>query len=86
MSLINKQNCKALALEYAKEHCPHKTRISGEFIGELEKMVDLCVEAMVKDNTSGDSMTLVKTEWSERQLKKADNEWREQKEAEDEHE
>jgi hypothetical protein len=49
MSYLNKQNVKARALEVAQHYAPHKVRYSPRFTEQLEKLVDIVLIQMVKD-------------------------------------
>jgi hypothetical protein len=65
MSHLNKQNCKALALDLAKKHHPEKTRISSDFIDQLDTLVQHIIEAMVRDNDQP-TKTLMRCDWADR--------------------
>lgn len=70
MSLINKQNIKALALEIAKTYDPEKTRIGAEFITQIEDLVGCVVVQQVIDQISS-AKTLTSTEWGDQTIRKA---------------
>lgn len=86
MSLLNKKECKEVALKYAEEHQPHKTRVSADFIRQLDELVDHIVEAMVRDNDC-DAKTLNSCDWATTAIKKGkkfrDNKNEEEDEPED---
>ena len=62
MSLLNKQNIKQLALEAAKTENPDKTRISGDFISQLEDVV-ACVTIQMVRSQPIKGMTMKDTDW-----------------------
>jgi len=70
MSLLNKQNVKALALEIAKTYHPDKTRISGEFIAQLENLVGCIVVQQVCDQVVT-GKTLNSTDWGDAAIRQA---------------
>ena len=63
MSLLNKQNVKALAKESAKKyHNKEKVQISADFLEQIEKLVEAVVvtNAIRQDDLAG---TLRQTKW-----------------------
>lgn len=70
MSLLNKQNVKALALDIATTYHPDKTRISAEFIAQLEDLVACVVVQQVTSQAWG-GKTLIKTDWGDASIRKA---------------
>lgn len=71
MSLLNKQNIKARALEVATEYAPHKTRFSPRFAQDLEQIVDAVIITMIKDQQHTQAQTLVECEWSHEVIQQA---------------
>lgn len=69
--LINKKYTKEAALEFAKQHHPEKTRVSSDFINQVNKVMEHVIEAMVRDNDQS-GMTLTKCDWADRQIRKGE--------------
>ena len=68
MSLINKQNVKALAKEIGqKTHGKDKLQVSADFFVQIEKLVEAVVisNAIKQDNLAG---TLRQTSWGKERL------------------
>lgn len=70
MSLLNKQNIKGLALEVATHYDPEKTRISQDFIKQLEDIVTVIVIQQVNGQDYY-GMTLKDTEWGSKVIAQA---------------
>ena len=70
MSLLNKQNIKQMALEAAKTYDPEKTRISKEFIEQLEDLV-ACVTIQQVLGQEYTGMTLKATDWGNDAIQQA---------------
>ena len=66
MSLLNKQNIKARALEVAQHYAPHKVRFSPRFTQQLEQVVDATVIAMVRDQKSDTRQGIYECQWGEK--------------------
>jgi hypothetical protein len=71
MSLLNKQNIKARALEVAQHYAPHKVRFSPRFTQDLEKVVDAVVVSMVRGQKHDQRQGLYECEWSQSVIKQA---------------
>lgn len=70
MSLLNKQNIKQLALEAAQQYDPEKTRISQDFINQLEDLVAIVTIQQVRSQDFT-GMTLKDTEWGTAAIQQA---------------
>ena len=70
MSLLNKQNTKALALELAETYHPDKTRISGDFIAQLEDLVT-CIVIQQVCSQALKGKTLNATDWGDAAIRQA---------------
>ena len=71
MSLINKQNVKALAKEIGqKVHDKDKLQVSADFFAQIEQLVEAVVisNAIKQDKLAG---TLRKTSWGSSRLREA---------------
>lgn len=66
MSLLNKQNIKARALEVAQHYAPHKVRFSPRFTQQLEQVVDATLIAMVRDQKSDTRQGIRECQWAEK--------------------
>jgi len=66
MSLLNKQNIKARALEVAQHYAPHKVRFSPRFTQQLEQVVDATLIAMVADQRSDTRQGIRECQWAEK--------------------
>ena len=66
MSLLNKQNIKARALEVAQHYAPHKVRFSPRFTQQLEQVVDATLIAMVRDQKSDTRQGIYECQWAEK--------------------
>lgn len=72
MSLLNKQNVKARAIEVAQHYAPHKVRYSPRFTQQLEKVVDATVVQMVRDQQLDKRQGLYDCEWAEKAIHQAE--------------
>ena len=70
MSLLNKQNIKALALDIATTYHPDKTRISGDFLRQLEDLVG-CVVVQQVCSQAVKGKTLNETDWADAAIRQA---------------
>ena len=70
MSLLNKQNVKALALDIAKTYHPDKTRISGDFIKQLEDLLG-CIVVQQVCSQALKGKTLNETDWGDAAIRQA---------------
>ena len=70
MSLLNKQNVKALALDLAETYHPDKTRISGDFIAQLEDLVG-CIVVHQVCSQALKGKTLNSTDWGDAAIRQA---------------
>ena len=62
MSLLNKKNVKELALFAAEKYDPEKTRISADYIKQIENIV-ACVTVEMVRQQGYTGMTLKDTDW-----------------------
>ena len=72
MSYLNKQNVKARALEVAQYYAPHKVRYSPRFTNQLEKLVDLVLVQMVKDQKEDQRQGIYESDWATDRIEDAD--------------
>jgi len=70
MSLLNKKSVKELALQVAETYDPEKTRISADFIRQLENVVACVTIEMVRQQPY-EGMTLKDTDWGEAVINQA---------------
>lgn len=70
MSLLNKQNVKKLALEIAETYHPDKTRISGDFMKQLENLVG-CIVVQQVCSQALKGKTLGETDWADAAIRQA---------------
>lgn len=70
MSLLNKQNIKALALDVATTYDPEKTRVSMDFIKQLEDIVAAVVIQQVRGQDFTGA-TLKDTDWGDKVINNA---------------
>ena len=70
MSLLNKKNVKELALEIAETYHPDKTRISGDFIAQLEDLVG-CIVVQQVCSQAYNGKTLKDTDWGDAAIRQA---------------
>jgi hypothetical protein len=71
MSILNKQNIKARAIEVAQHYAPHKVRYSPRFTQQLEKVVDAALIQMVKDQQLDKRQGLYDCPWAQNQIDRA---------------
>ena len=72
MSYLNKQNVKARALEVAQHYAPHKVRYSPRFTEQLEKLVDIVLIQMVKDQKEDQRQGIFECNWATEKINEAD--------------
>lgn len=70
MSLLNIKNTKELALQIAETYQPDKTRISQDFLKQLENVVSCVVIEMVRSQPVA-GKTLKDTDWGEKVVNNA---------------
>ena len=70
MSLLNKKNVKELALDLAETYHPDKTRISGDFIAQLEDLVG-CIVVQQVCSQAYNGKTLKDTDWGDAAIRQA---------------
>ena len=72
MSLLNQKHTKEFILEMAEVYSPEKTRVSKEFLTQVENVLS-CVLVKMVANQYNQGMTLKESEWGNEVINTAKN-------------